>query len=75
MDTATSMPALRRIRLELARTPEFPEGNSGHGYEFVAPVTEDAHIDPKAWKEELAERQLWDYALGDGLETDGTATQ
>jgi hypothetical protein len=24
--------------------------------------------DPKAWQEELAERQLWDRALRDGLE-------
>ncbi|MGH7971402.1 MAG: toxin-antitoxin system protein [Limisphaerales bacterium] len=24
--------------------------------------------DPKAWKEELAERQIWDRALGDGIE-------
>jgi len=30
--------------------------------------------DRRAWEEELAERQLWDCALGDGLETDGTET-
>ena len=24
--------------------------------------------DPKAWKEELAERQIWDRALRDGIE-------
>jgi predicted transcriptional regulator len=24
--------------------------------------------DPKAWKEELAERQIWDQALRDGIE-------
>jgi len=24
--------------------------------------------DPKAWKEELEERRLWDNTLGDGLE-------
>jgi hypothetical protein len=28
--------------------------------------------DARAWEEELAERQLWDHAIGDGLETDGT---
>jgi len=43
---------LKRIRLELARTPEFPEGSHNHGYEFVAPLTKDAHIDAKSWKEE-----------------------
>ena len=42
---------LSRIRLELARTPDFPEGSSRHGYEFVAPLTSDSHIDPKTWKE------------------------
>jgi hypothetical protein len=42
---------LKRIRLELARTPEYPQGSPDHGYEFVAPVTNDAHIDVQAWKE------------------------
>ena len=42
---------LKRIRLELARMPEFPAGSPNHGYEFVAPMTADDHIDPKAWKE------------------------
>ncbi len=47
----SSGPILQRIRLELARTPEFPEGSSEHGYEFVAPLTTEGHIDPKAWAE------------------------
>jgi hypothetical protein len=42
---------LNFIRLELARTPEFPQGSSDHRYEFVAPLTKDAHIDAAAWKE------------------------
>jgi len=29
---------LKRIRLELARSKEFPDGSTAHGYEFVAPV-------------------------------------
>lgn len=41
---------LNFIRLELARTPEFPQGSSDHRYEFVAPLTTDAHIDAQAWK-------------------------
>jgi hypothetical protein len=28
---------LKRIRLELARSKELPEGSATHGYEFVAP--------------------------------------
>jgi hypothetical protein len=41
---------LSQIRLELARTEEFPEGSSDHGYEFVAPLTKDAHIDSQTWR-------------------------
>ena len=39
------------IRLELARTPEFPQGSPDHAYEFVAPLTKDSHIDAAAWKD------------------------
>ncbi|MCH8859096.1 MAG: hypothetical protein IID54_05885 [Proteobacteria bacterium] len=42
--------ALMRIRLELARTPTFPAGSSKHGYEFIAPLTKDDHIDAEAWR-------------------------
>lgn len=41
--------ALKRIRIELARTPEFPEGSSHHGYEFIAPLTPDGHLDTEEW--------------------------
>jgi hypothetical protein len=40
-----------RIRLNLARSKEFPEGSAGHGYDFVAPLDAHGHIDPKLWKE------------------------
>ena len=42
---------LMRIRLELARTSDYPDGSVNHGYEFVAPMTKDGHIDAQAWKE------------------------
>ena len=42
--------SLMRIRLTLARTEEFPDGSDAHGYEFIAPLTEDEHLDAKAWK-------------------------
>lgn len=42
---------LSRIRLELARDRDFPEGSRHHGYEFVAPIDAVGHIDPVAWKE------------------------
>ena len=42
--------SLKRIRLELARTAEYPEGSSGHGYEFIAPINHDGHIEFGDWK-------------------------
>ncbi len=41
---------LSQIRLELARNRDFPEGSARHGYEFIAPLTKDLHIDAQAWK-------------------------
>ena len=40
METAvTTLPhVFKRIRLNLARSKEFPQGSSKHGYEFVAPL-------------------------------------
>lgn len=43
--------SLKRIRLELARTPEFPEGSAAHGYEFVAPLDARGHLDSREWFE------------------------
>jgi hypothetical protein len=40
---------LNRIRLELARTAEFPTGSTWHGYEFIAPLSGDGHVDGQVW--------------------------
>jgi hypothetical protein len=40
---------LKKIRLELARTKEAPEGNPRHGYEIVAPLNGNGHLDARAW--------------------------
>ncbi|MGX7952102.1 hypothetical protein ACWPM1_05990 [Tsuneonella sp. HG249] len=42
-----------RIRLELARTPDFPDGSADHGYQLHAPVRRDGLIDETAF---MAER-------------------
>lgn len=47
---AKTLPHLFRIRLELARTGDFPDGSSEIGYEFRAPLTRDGHIDVEQWK-------------------------
>jgi hypothetical protein len=62
--------SLTRVRLELARTPEFPSGSSWHGFEFIAPLTSDGHVDPTAWnrvKEICLVTRFW----GDDLEDHG----
>jgi hypothetical protein len=54
---------LRRIRLELGRTDEFPEGSKLHGYEFVAPLDSDGHIDIDGWhetKRQCIVTRFWD---------------
>lgn len=43
--------AFKRIRLNLARSKEFPQGSSRHGYEFVAPLDSKGHIDADLWKQ------------------------
>jgi hypothetical protein len=43
--------AFKRIRLQLARSKEFPSGSWQSGYEFVAPLDGQGHIDAKLWKE------------------------
>jgi hypothetical protein len=55
--------ALKRIRLELARSKEFPSGSTTRGYEFVAPLSATGHIDPELWRDHRAHcrvRRFWD---------------
>ena len=42
--------AFKRIRLDLARSKEFPTGSTQHGYEFVAPLDGNSHIDAALWR-------------------------
>jgi hypothetical protein len=47
--------ALRKVVLNAARSKEFPEGSIRHGYDFIAPLTGDGHIDLEAWREHRGE--------------------
>lgn len=47
MSTQTT---LNQIRLALARSKDFPEGSGRFGYEFIAPLTRDGHLDADEWK-------------------------
>jgi hypothetical protein len=40
----------RAVRLHLAREPEHPEGDKQHGYDFLVPLKDDGHIDPKTFR-------------------------
>jgi hypothetical protein len=54
---------LKQIRLELARSKEFPLGSSSHGYEFVAPLDKHGHIDTALWsryREQCRVGRFWD---------------
>jgi hypothetical protein len=41
--------SLMTIRLELGRTADAPQGDANHGYEFVAPLNSDGHLDIAEW--------------------------
>lgn len=54
--------SLKRVVLHLARTKDFPQGSSEHGYEFIAPISADGHLDAEAWKhhrESCRVRRFW----------------
>jgi hypothetical protein len=54
--------ALRRIRLELARNADYPDGSAHHGYTFVAPLSDDGHLDQDGWRdnrEHCTVRRFW----------------
>ena len=53
---------LRKIRLELARGHDYPEGSSAHGYEFLAPLDSAGNFDAEGWKssrEKCTVRRFW----------------
>jgi hypothetical protein len=54
---------LKHIKLELARSKEFPSGSSRHGYDIVAPLDAEGRIDPELWRahrEACRVRRFWD---------------
>ena len=54
--------AFKRIVLHLARSKRFPAGSARHGYEFVAPLDGNGHIDPHLWhahQDHCRVRRFW----------------
>ena len=60
----TQLPhVLKRIRLSLARSKEFPTGSGRHGYEFVAPLDASGHINADLWhkyRDHCRVRRFWE---------------
>ena len=57
--------SLKKIHLELARTPEFPDGNRSCGYEFKAPLDVHGRLDAGEWskvKSACTVRRFWQHA-------------
>jgi hypothetical protein len=55
--------ALKHVRLELARTPDHPEGSIRCGYELNLPLDADGKFDAVAWKshkKDCTVRRFWE---------------
>jgi hypothetical protein len=53
---------LKRIRLELARDPDFPDGSRERGYDLVAPIDDNDCLVPEEWRrhrERCRVRRFW----------------
>jgi hypothetical protein len=55
---------LFHVRLELARSKEFPNGSAGHGYEFVAPLDANGHLSTDEWKKHKAQCTVRRFTAG-----------
>ena len=56
--------SLQRIRLELARDPDFPAGSREHGYDLIAPLDAKGHISAEGWKadrDHCRVRRFWGH--------------
>jgi hypothetical protein len=60
---------LMTIRLELGRTRDFPRGDSRHGYEFIAPLDLDGHLDAADWRAEKDRCLVRSFRPGGNLRT------
>lgn len=44
---------LKKIRLELARTPDHPAGRKDWGFVIIAPLSEEGYLDAKDWSQHV----------------------
>ncbi|MCH9806243.1 MAG: hypothetical protein K0U74_00770 [Alphaproteobacteria bacterium] len=53
---------MRRVRLELARDHDFPDGSRAHGYDFMAPLDDNGNIIDADWckaKDRCRVKRFW----------------
>jgi hypothetical protein len=53
----------RKVRLELARDHDFPEGRTRHGYEFILPLDARERLDVERWRRDrlvCTVHRFWD---------------
>lgn len=60
---------LKLIRLTLARDHDFPQGSEVCGYEFVAPLGADGHIDLEEWRKQRERCRVRRFWKGENDET------
>lgn len=59
---------LHRVRLELARCREFPQGSAARGYEFVLPLRESGELDIAACEDQPDRCRVRRFWPGEGEE-------
>jgi hypothetical protein len=59
----------KKIRLELARDRDFPNGSAVHGYILRAPLTPEGHIDAEGWRQARESCTVTRFWEGEAEET------
>lgn len=63
-----SKATLKKVRLELARTREFPGGNPRCGYEFAAPLDSEGRLDLELYRQRKGECRVQRFWEGEKAE-------
>lgn len=66
MPDKNAVTTLKRVRLDLARDPDHPDGSSACGYDFIAPIDENGHIIAVDWKKARDRCRVKRYWTGEG---------
>ena len=56
---------VKKVRIELARNRDFPNGSREYGYEFTAPLDDEGHIIADEWRKERDRFRVRRFARGE----------